>query len=166
MASVLEKIDEMLLLAVYNKVCTSLGASRRRWAPKPFVARSFKPPTTYSKPTPPRAMIGPVSSLSEPSPGPPSPSSSPSPAASSRKAIWYFEGIYAYSPQIPGVRFPGLTHPGIVGTAPSAKLLNVWNEREKRLAETSPQTLKLFEVLHQRPLANLPTPENCLLGKA
>jgi hypothetical protein len=84
MASMLEKIDEMLLLAVYKKVCTSLGASRRRWAPKPFVARSFKPPTTYSKPTPPRVMIGPVSSLSEPSPGPPSPSSSPSPAASSR----------------------------------------------------------------------------------
>ncbi|AQL00223.1 Pentatricopeptide (PPR) repeat protein-like [Zea mays] len=83
-----------------------------------------------------------------------------------RKAIWYFEGIYAYSPQIPGVRFPGLTHPGIVGTAPSAELLNIWNEREKRLAETSPQTLKLCEVLHQRPLANLPTPENCLLGKA
>jgi len=82
-----------------------------------------------------------------------------------RKAIWYFEGIYAYSPQIPGVRFPGLTHPGIVGTAPSAELLNIWNEREKRLAETSPQTLKLCEVLHQRPLANLPTPENCLLGK-
>ncbi|CAO2178142.1 unnamed protein product [Urochloa humidicola] len=69
-----------------------------------------------------------------------------------RKAIWYFEGIYAYSPQIPG-------------TAPSVELLNIWNEREKRLAETSPETLKVCEVLHQRPLANLPTPENCLLGK-
>ncbi|AQK92277.1 Acetamidase/Formamidase family protein [Zea mays] len=144
MASMLEKIDEMLLLAVYKKVCTSLGASRRRWAPKPFVARSFKPPTTYSKPTPPRVMIGPVSSLSEPSPGPPSPSSSPSPAASSRKAIWYFEGIYAYSPQIPGVRFPGLTHPGIVGTAPSAKLLNIqegtagWHKVANEAARTIP----------------------------
>ncbi|KAG2591902.1 hypothetical protein PVAP13_5NG512100 [Panicum virgatum] len=84
---------------------------------------------------------------------------------SARKAIWYFEGIYAYSPQIPGVRFPGLTHPGIVGTAPSIELLNIWNEREKKLAETSPETLKVCEVLHQRPLANLPTPENCLLGK-
>ncbi|AQK52338.1 Acetamidase/Formamidase family protein [Zea mays] len=94
MASVLEKIDEMLLLAVYNKVCTSLGASRRRWAPKPFVARSFKPPTTYSKPTPPRAMIGPVSSLSEPSPGPPSPSSSPSPAASSSGDEWGYTAIF------------------------------------------------------------------------
>ena len=67
---------------------------------------------------------------------------------------------------VPGVRFPGLTHPGIVGTAPSIELLNIWNEREKKLAETSPETLKVCEVLHQRPLANLPTPENCLLGKA
>jgi len=84
---------------------------------------------------------------------------------SARKAIWYFEGIYAYSPQIPGVRFPGLNHPGVVGTAPSVELLNIWNEREKRLAETNQETLKLCEVLHQRPLAHLPTPENCLLGK-
>jgi formamidase len=66
----------------------------------------------------------------------------------------------------PGVRFPGLTHPGVVGTAPSLELLNIWNEREKSLCETSPETIKLCEVLHQRPLAHLPTPENCLLGKA
>lgn len=67
---------------------------------------------------------------------------------------------------VPGVRFPGLTHPGVVGTAPSLELLNIWNEREKSLSETSPETIKLCEVLHQRPLAHLPTPENCLLGKA
>jgi formamidase len=67
--------------------------------------------------------------------------------------------------RVSGVRFPGLTHPGIVGTAPSVELLNIWNEREKILAETSPETLRVCEVLHQRPLANLPTPENCLLGK-
>uniref|UniRef100_A0A453FKW6 Formamidase n=1 Tax=Aegilops tauschii subsp. strangulata TaxID=200361 RepID=A0A453FKW6_AEGTS len=84
---------------------------------------------------------------------------------SARKAIWYFEGIYAYSPQIPGVRFPGLTHPGIVGTAPSVELLNIWNERERKLIETGHESLKLCEVLHQRPLANLPTSDNCLLGK-
>ncbi|XP_020580045.1 uncharacterized protein LOC110024424 [Phalaenopsis equestris] len=81
------------------------------------------------------------------------------------KAIWYFEGIYAYSPQIPGVRFPGLIHPGIVGTAPSLELLNIWNEREKKLAENGPNSLKICEVVHQRPLANLPTARNCLLGK-
>ncbi|KAJ4754610.1 hypothetical protein LUZ62_089015 [Rhynchospora pubera] len=81
------------------------------------------------------------------------------------KAIWYFEGIYAYSPNIPGVRFPGLTHPGIIGTAPSHDLLNIWNERERKLAETDTGSLKLCEVVYQRPLASMPTPKNCLLGK-
>ncbi|KAI7745001.1 hypothetical protein M8C21_003903 [Ambrosia artemisiifolia] len=81
------------------------------------------------------------------------------------KAIWYFEGIYAYSPHIPGVRFPGLTHPGIIGTAPSMELLNIWNERERELEENGLKSLKLCEVLHSRPLANLPSTKGCLLGK-
>ncbi|MCL7044308.1 hypothetical protein MKW94_024161 [Papaver nudicaule] len=81
------------------------------------------------------------------------------------KAIWYFEGIYAYSPQIPGVRFPGLTHPGIIGTAPSMELLNIWNKRETQLEENGLESFKLCEVLHSRPLANLPTPRGCILGK-
>nr|GMC66308.1 formamidase-like isoform X2 [Ipomoea batatas] len=81
------------------------------------------------------------------------------------KAIWYFEGIYAYSPHIPGVRFPGLTHPGIIGTAPSKELLQIWNDRERELEETGPQALKLCEVLHSRPLANLPSTKGCVLGK-
>ncbi|KAJ0252368.1 hypothetical protein HA466_0131640 [Hirschfeldia incana] len=80
------------------------------------------------------------------------------------KAIWYFEGIYAYSPQIPGVRFPGLTHPGIIGTAPSKELLKIWNERERQLEESGLGSLTLCEVVHQRPLANLPIAKGCLLG--
>ncbi|KAH7566683.1 hypothetical protein JRO89_XS08G0215800 [Xanthoceras sorbifolium] len=62
------------------------------------------------------------------------------------KAIWYFEGIYAYSPHIPGVRFPGLTHPGIIGTAPSMELLKIWNEREREVEENGLQSLKLCEI--------------------
>ncbi|KHG09670.1 fmdA [Gossypium arboreum] len=81
------------------------------------------------------------------------------------KAIWYFEGIYAYSPHIPGVRFPGLTHPGIIGTAPSMELLNIWNEREREVEENGDKSLKLCEVLHSRPLANLPSTKGCHLGK-
>ncbi|KAG7544710.1 Acetamidase/Formamidase [Arabidopsis suecica] len=80
------------------------------------------------------------------------------------KAIWYFEGIYAYSPQIPGVRFPGLTHPGVIGTAPSMELLRIWNERERQLEESGLKSPTLCEVVHQRPLANLPTTKGCLLG--
>ncbi|CAI0406327.1 unnamed protein product [Linum tenue] len=81
------------------------------------------------------------------------------------KAIWYFEGIFAYSPHIPGVRFPGLTHPGIVGTAPSMELLEIWNERERDVEENGHKTLPLCKVLHSRPLANLPSSTGCMLGK-
>ncbi|KAH8094540.1 Acetamidase Formamidase [Cristinia sonorae] len=49
------------------------------------------------------------------------------------KAIWDFEGIYATSRHIPGVRFAGVTHPGLIGTAPSAELLATWNQREGQL---------------------------------
>jgi acetamidase/formamidase len=36
---------------------------------------------------------------------------------------------------VPGVRFPGLIHPGLIGTAPSADLLKIWNTREKTLVD-------------------------------
>lgn len=64
-----------------------------------------------------------------------------------------------------GVRFPGLTHPGIIGTAPSMELLNIWNERERDVEENGVHSFKLCEVLHSRPLASLPTTNSCLLGK-
>ncbi len=35
------------------------------------------------------------------------------------KAIWEFNGIFATSRHIPGVKFAGLIHPGLIGTAPS-----------------------------------------------
>ncbi|KAF7317333.1 Acetamidase Formamidase [Mycena chlorophos] len=49
------------------------------------------------------------------------------------KAIWDFEGIYATSRHIPGIRFAGVSHPGLIGTAPSASLLATWNAREGAL---------------------------------
>ena len=39
------------------------------------------------------------------------------------KAIWDFHGQEATSRHIPGVRYTGITHPGLFGTAPSAELL-------------------------------------------
>lgn len=64
-----------------------------------------------------------------------------------------------------GVRFPGLTHPGIIGTAPSMELLNIWNERERDVEANGIQSFKLCEVLHSRPLANLPSTKGCHLGR-
>jgi formamidase len=49
------------------------------------------------------------------------------------KAIWDFKGIYATSRHIPGVRFAGCTHPGLIGTRPSKELLKEWNRREGKL---------------------------------
>ena len=80
------------------------------------------------------------------------------------KAIWDLEGIYATSRHIPGVRFPGLIHPGLIGTAPSHELLEMWNTRERDLVE-SEHSCTLAKHLHARPLACLPEPKNALLGK-
>ncbi|EIN04008.1 Acetamidase/Formamidase [Punctularia strigosozonata HHB-11173 SS5] len=49
------------------------------------------------------------------------------------KAIWDLKGVYATSRHIPGVRFAGVSHPGLIGTAPSAELLATWNKREGEL---------------------------------
>ncbi|KAK7509923.1 formamidase [Phyllosticta citriasiana] len=49
------------------------------------------------------------------------------------KAIWDFEGIFCSSRHIPGVKFAGLIHPGILGCAPSAEVLAEWNRREGEL---------------------------------
>lgn len=81
------------------------------------------------------------------------------------KAIWDFEGIWTSSRHIPGVRFPGLIHPGLIGTAPSKELLDIWNEREKALVEEGENSLTLGKHLHTRPLALLPQTKGALLGK-
>ncbi|HEX4070433.1 MAG TPA: formamidase [Planctomycetaceae bacterium] len=72
------------------------------------------------------------------------------------KAIWDLNGIYATSRHIPGVRFAGLTHPGLIGCAPSHELLAKWNKRESELVATNPERVP--------PLANLPNAQNAVLG--
>ncbi|PSO47079.1 MAG: formamidase [Cyanobacteria bacterium SW_9_44_58] len=72
------------------------------------------------------------------------------------KAIWDFQGIYTTSRHIPGVRFAGITHPGLIGCAPSHELLAKWNKRERDLVATDANRVP--------PLATLPTPENAVLG--
>jgi len=72
------------------------------------------------------------------------------------KAIWDLNGIYATSRHIPGVKFAGLTHPGLIGCAPSAELLAKWNKREAELVAQNPERVP--------PLANLPLAQNAVLG--
>lgn len=73
------------------------------------------------------------------------------------KAIWDLQGIYATSRHVPEVRFAGITHPGLMGCAPSHELLQTWNKRENELVATNPDRVP--------PLANLPNSKNALLGK-
>ena len=83
------------------------------------------------------------------------------------KAIWDLEGIYCSSRHIPGVKFAGLIHPGLIGTAPSAELLEMWNTREKKLVDEEGTAAEktLCGCLHTRPLACLPEPKGAMLGK-
>ncbi len=74
----------------------------------------------------------------------------------SAKAIWDIEGVWASSRHIPGVKFTGITHPGLMGTAPSRELLEQWNRREKKLFDTDPNRVP--------PLALLPSEHGALVG--
>ena len=76
------------------------------------------------------------------------------------KACWDLQGIYTSSRHIPGVRFAGITHPGLIGCAPSHELLATWNKRERALVEKGGPPWKPGIP----PLATLPNPENAVLG--
>lgn len=72
------------------------------------------------------------------------------------KAVWDFTGQTATSRHIPGVRFTGIIHPGLMGTAPSHELLGKWNQREAALIATDPERVP--------PLALPPEPDHAILG--
>lgn len=77
------------------------------------------------------------------------------------KAIWDIQGIYTSSRHIPGIRFAGISHPGLIGCAPSHELLATWNARERALVEKG--TVPPWKPPIP-PLAALPNPENAILG--
>ena len=74
-----------------------------------------------------------------------------------QKSIWDLEGMFARSRHVPGVRFPGLIHPGLIGCLPSRALLETWNTRERALIATDPDRVPA--------LANPPLPHNAHLGR-
>lgn len=73
------------------------------------------------------------------------------------KAVWDFEGRYATSRHMPGVKFSGIAHPGVIGVAPSRELLSRWNRRETALFQTDPNRVP--------PLACIPSNRGALVGK-
>ncbi|GAA4803212.1 formamidase [Tomitella cavernea] len=72
------------------------------------------------------------------------------------KAVWDFSGRTCTSRHVPGVEFTGMTHPGLMGTAPSPGLLAKWNTREAALIATDPD--------REPPLALPPEPRDAILG--
>ncbi|WP_182357299.1 formamidase [Tomitella gaofuii] len=71
------------------------------------------------------------------------------------KAVWDFSGRTATSRHVPHVTFTGITHPGLMGTAPSAGMIGKWNAREAALIATDPDRLP--------PLALPPEPQDAVL---
>jgi formamidase len=72
------------------------------------------------------------------------------------KVIWDFQGMYATSRHLPGVRIASNVHAGLAGCAPDADLLARWNRREQALIDTNPDRVP--------PLALPPLPNHALLG--
>ena len=74
-----------------------------------------------------------------------------------QKSIWDLEGMFTFSRHVPGVRFPGLIHPGLIGCLPSRPLLDRWNAREQALIDTNPGRVP--------PHANPPAPATAHMGR-
>ena len=74
-----------------------------------------------------------------------------------QKSIWDISGVYTHSRHVPGVRFAGLVHPGLIGCLPSHDLLAKWNAREQALIDTNPERVP--------PLANPPFAPTAHMGR-
>ena len=74
-----------------------------------------------------------------------------------QKSIWDFKGMFTQSRHVPGVKYAGLIHPGLIGCLPDRKMLDLWNTREKALFDTEPDRTP--------PLAALPNTQSAHMGK-
>ncbi|NIC41719.1 MULTISPECIES: formamidase [Burkholderiales] len=57
-----------------------------------------------------------------------------------QKSIWDFHGMFTSSRHVPGVKYAGLIHPGLIGCLPDPKMLETWNTREQALIDSDPAT--------------------------
>jgi formamidase len=74
-----------------------------------------------------------------------------------QKSIWDIQGMFTSSRHVPGVRFAGLVHPGLIGCLPDQKLLDIWNKRETDFIATNPTRVP--------PLANPPFAPTAHMGR-
>lgn len=64
-----------------------------------------------------------------------------------QKSIWDFHGMFTSSRHVPGVKYAGLIHPGLIGCLPDRKMLDMWNAREKALFDTDPGRVPALATL-------------------
>jgi len=64
-----------------------------------------------------------------------------------QKSIWDFHGMFTSSRHVPGVKYAGLIHPGLIGCLPDRKMLDLWNSREKALFDTDPTRIPALATL-------------------
>jgi len=64
-----------------------------------------------------------------------------------QKSIWDFHGMFTSSRHVPGVKYAGLIHPGLIGCLPDHKMLEMWNTREKALFDTDPDRMPALATL-------------------
>lgn len=74
-----------------------------------------------------------------------------------QKSIWDFHGMFTSSRHVPGVKYAGLIHPGLIGCLPDRKMLDLWNDRETEFFNTEPDRVP--------PLAALPNTQSAHMGK-
>lgn len=72
-----------------------------------------------------------------------------------QKSIWDISGMFTHSRHVPGVRFAGLIHPGLIGCLPDADLLATWNARERGLIATDPQRVPPLACPPHAPTAHM-----------
>lgn len=73
-----------------------------------------------------------------------------------QKSIWDIKGMFTESRHVPGVKYAGLIHPGLIGCLPDRKMLDMWNSRETALFNTDPERTP--------PLAALPNTQSAHMG--
>lgn len=74
-----------------------------------------------------------------------------------QKSIWDIKGMFTESRHVPGVKYAGLIHPGLIGCLPDRAMLDTWNKREIDFINTQPDRIP--------PLGAPPTTRSAHMGK-
>ena len=72
-----------------------------------------------------------------------------------QKSIWDFDGMFTKSRHVPGVKYAGQIHPGLIGCLPDRKMLDMWNARETALVNTDPERVPQLAALPDTQAAHM-----------